>query len=667
MLNSDMAIRHLVRRAVSSVQQDMEGEKLSLPSAPERSEPFQHQPGQPSGDAGPTSSFGARNRYEPIWRALDVDDGQLEGDVEDQLHELHPPQTYYLDESGHRWSTIPCPERCLAYGPGVAGGPCGELLELTVNTVNADRSRIPTGGNNVSLLLRPKDPTLAIGEYKAWSMDCEDGSYKLRYDCSRPGAYYLDVTVNGGHVCGSPFNAVMRPGKVEAQHCIIISGSVVPTSDGASLALPDTAIGLTHELWIETCDSCGNRSYDPCGVFGARPVGAVRVTDVTDCETGVFVVAFTIVAGGPGRLDLLFNAEHIGSSPLWVEVEEPPKAREPAKSHGVLEASAKAQPKDPLMVLEEKEARIRQMTVRLERLKRETDAKARESRRLMTERFQELSEAAERLPEPARRSLQNLAEGHSVAELARMVSEVSREREIYRERNALVWEALHKLNDSWLEVEKQKPETVPGAGQRGASQLWPTEGGGQIPGGPDQKRRADGDWRTWPIPRTRPNMAELFQRGAFAVNRKRNPTPRSAPEESVAKTQPIPSWKLPVALRLPDHLERLKQQVNTPDSESTARSDTVETEMSSRPRRRSVLEVIAQDGQSALSSESSDSYDSVSTIYELPPANRPYRQKTVLQQLADGDFTATLYELPPRKSVLQTLADGDSLDSDDDT
>ncbi|KAF4746072.1 hypothetical protein FOZ62_014739 [Perkinsus olseni] len=492
MLQSDMTLRHLVRRAVSTVQQEMEGEKITSGDLPELGQgEEQQQPNQAPENAAVPASFGARNRYEPV---------QIQG-----LSGHSPRQTFFLDETGRRWSTVPWPERCLAYGPGVAGGLCGEMVELTVNTVNHNRSRIPVGGNNASLLLRPKDPTLSIGEYKAWTMDCEDGSYKLRYDCGRPGYYFLDVTVNGGHVCGSPFDIVMRPGKVEAQCCRIISGSVVPTSDGSSLALPDTAIGLTHELWVETCDACGNRSYDPAGVFGARPVGAVRVTDVTDCETGIFVVAFTIVAGGPGRIDLLYDEQHIGSSPLWVEVEEPPQVREPTQFHGVTETPAKSQPKDALMILEEKEARIRQMTVRLERLKRETDAKARESRRLMTERFQQLAEVADKLPEPARRSLQHVADERSVVKLAKMVSEVSREREVYRERNALLWEALHKLNDSWLEIEGRKAEGE--ALKRGDPSLGLADFDDGIP---DSKERSVGERKkmmNWAIPPSRPSMS----------------------------------------------------------------------------------------------------------------------------------------------------------------
>lgn len=397
------------------------------------------------------------------------------------------------------------------------------MLELTVNTVNHNRYRIPVGGNNVSLLLRPKDVTLAIGEYKAWSMDCEDGSYKLRYDCARPGYYFLDVTVNGGHVCGSPFDVVVRPGKVEAQCCQIISGAVVPTSDGSSLVLPDTAIGVTHELWVETCDACGNRSYDSSGVFGARPVGAVRVTDVTDCETGIFVVAFTIVAGGPGRIDLLYNEEHIGSSPLWVEVEEISKVDQTNSFHGVSKTPVKSEPKDPLMVLEEKEARIRQMTVRLERLKRETDAKARESRRLMTERFQQVAELSDHLPESARQSLTNAAaDQRSVVELAKMVSEVTKEREVYRQRNALLWEALHKVNDSWLRVEgHQGGADMEGDTLNRRDHRRRRGSADSVSGMPNrgvETREASGDRSAkmvWRIPRSRPNMSELFQRGVF--------------------------------------------------------------------------------------------------------------------------------------------------------
>lgn len=83
MLQTDTKLRHLVRRAVTTVQQEMEGEKIpSMP--PEFSQDEgQRLTDQMAANAAVPASFGARNRYEPVWRSISPTDGGLQGDVEE--------------------------------------------------------------------------------------------------------------------------------------------------------------------------------------------------------------------------------------------------------------------------------------------------------------------------------------------------------------------------------------------------------------------------------------------------------------------------------------------------------------------------------------------------------------------------------------------------------
>ena len=153
--------------------------------------------------------------------------------------------------------------QCVAYGVGLQGGTAGVVQVVTILCKDANGQRRHTGGDVVTLSVTTPDDG-AGGSCVGHVVDNGDGSYTASYLPRVASARCkIAAMVNGTHVQGSPFAAVVAPGRTDPSQTECFGRGLYDGTSGAQCAFT-----------IATKDAYGNACHLPGDAF------TVRVTPV---------------------------------------------------------------------------------------------------------------------------------------------------------------------------------------------------------------------------------------------------------------------------------------------------------------------------------------------------------------------------------------------------
>lgn len=105
------------------------------------------------------------------------------------------------------------PSKCLAAGPGIAGGTAGAPSTFTVVAKDSDGRKISLGGAHVKVKV---SPGVGVGgaDQEGIVKDQNDGTYAVTYAVPKRGNYMVHVECNGSPIMGSPFPVFFSAGTV---------------------------------------------------------------------------------------------------------------------------------------------------------------------------------------------------------------------------------------------------------------------------------------------------------------------------------------------------------------------------------------------------------------------------------------------------------------------
>ncbi|WOL14430.1 hypothetical protein Cni_G23210 [Canna indica] len=103
------------------------------------------------------------------------------------------------------------PSKCIAAGPGIAGGTACAPCTFTIVTKDSDSRKIPTGGAQLKVKV---SPGVGVGgpDQEGMVKDQGDGTYTVTYAVPKRGNYMVHVDCNGKPITGSPFPVFFSAG-----------------------------------------------------------------------------------------------------------------------------------------------------------------------------------------------------------------------------------------------------------------------------------------------------------------------------------------------------------------------------------------------------------------------------------------------------------------------
>eukprot|EP00439_Symbiodinium_sp_Y106_P063230 s2120_g9.t1 len=192
---------------------------------------------------------------------------------------------------------------CLAHGPALVGGNCGERMYFIVTTVTSDGHVMKEGGASVTCTVTGRSlMSKTQPEPRPFVEDRQDGTYHIQFVCATPGVYEITACVDGVAL-------PMCPVAVTVACCArFVRG------DGSQRC----KLGGSAEFTIQAMDEFGNLCGEGGARFGVRASAHVRLHEVSDNEDGTYTVSYSIPdwAQGPVKLEVLLDGHPIRGSPL---------------------------------------------------------------------------------------------------------------------------------------------------------------------------------------------------------------------------------------------------------------------------------------------------------------------------------------------------------------
>ncbi|MBA0840996.1 hypothetical protein Goarm_003525, partial [Gossypium armourianum] len=103
------------------------------------------------------------------------------------------------------------PVKCMAAGPGIAGGTACAASTFMVVTRDADERKVQSGGAQIKVRV---SPGVGVGgsEQDGIVKDMGDGTYSVTYVVPKRGNYMVNIECNGKPIMGSPFPVFFSAG-----------------------------------------------------------------------------------------------------------------------------------------------------------------------------------------------------------------------------------------------------------------------------------------------------------------------------------------------------------------------------------------------------------------------------------------------------------------------
>ncbi|CAE7485433.1 abpC [Symbiodinium natans] len=224
---------------------------------------------------------------------------------------------------------------CLAHGPALVGGKCGERMFFIVTTVTSDGQVMKEGGASVTCIVTGRSlMSKTQPEPRPFVEDRQDGTYHIQFVCATPGVYEIAACVDGVALPMCPIAVSVAPGPPSATTTQV-------RGDGSQRC----TLGGSAEFTIQAMDEFGNLCGEGGARFGVRASAHVRLHEVSDNEDGTYTVTYSIPdwAQGPVKLEVLLDGHPIRGSPLMPRIigYVPDKGVEPkAKAQGRVQKGA---------------------------------------------------------------------------------------------------------------------------------------------------------------------------------------------------------------------------------------------------------------------------------------------------------------------------------------
>ncbi|GMJ01791.1 IMMUNOREGULATORY RNA-BINDING PROTEIN [Hibiscus trionum] len=103
------------------------------------------------------------------------------------------------------------PAKCMAAGPGIAGGTACAASTFMVVTKDADGRKVQSGGAQIKVKV---SPGVGVGgsDQEGIVKDMGDGTYTVTYVVPKRGNYMVNIECNGKPIMGSPFPVFFSAG-----------------------------------------------------------------------------------------------------------------------------------------------------------------------------------------------------------------------------------------------------------------------------------------------------------------------------------------------------------------------------------------------------------------------------------------------------------------------
>lgn len=197
---------------------------------------------------------------------------------------------------------------CLAHGPALVGGKCGERLQFTVTTISENGDVMKEGGASVTCMVTGTSlMSKTQPEPRPFVEDMQDGTYNIQFVCATPGSYEINALVDGNKLPMCPIIVHISPGPPSAT-----------TTQVRGEGVQRCTLGGSAEFTIQAMDEFGNLCGEGGARFGVRASAHVRLHEVSDNEDGTYTVTYSVPdwAQGLMKLEVLLDGHPIRGSPL---------------------------------------------------------------------------------------------------------------------------------------------------------------------------------------------------------------------------------------------------------------------------------------------------------------------------------------------------------------
>lgn len=201
---------------------------------------------------------------------------------------------------------------CLAHGPALVGGKCGDRLQFTVTAISEDGDVMKEGGSSVTCIVTGTNlMSKTQPEPRPFVEDLQDGTYHVQFVCATPGSYEISAFVDGNKLPMCPVVIHIAPGSPSAT-----------TTQVRGEGVQRCTLGGSAEFTIQAMDEFGNLCGEGGARFGVRASAHVRLHEVSDNEDGTYTVTYSVPdwAQGPLKLEVLLDGHPIRGSPLMPRI-----------------------------------------------------------------------------------------------------------------------------------------------------------------------------------------------------------------------------------------------------------------------------------------------------------------------------------------------------------
>jgi len=199
--------------------------------------------------------------------------------------------------------------KCVAYGPGLVGGPTHQPAPFTIEARNCYGERINVGGETgwQVTVKAPKNKVLP-----APVMDNNDGTYSVEYLPLDAGTYWIGITLRNKPIQGHPWQPVITRAEADAAKSTVSGPGVEPGNEAGK---------PTHFL-ITAKDSDGNAlptGGDPFVVDIKGPWGAIPST-LKDNQNGTYTADYVPKSVGTYIVSVTLKGANVDKSAYEVHV-----------------------------------------------------------------------------------------------------------------------------------------------------------------------------------------------------------------------------------------------------------------------------------------------------------------------------------------------------------
>jgi filamin len=204
-----------------------------------------------------------------------------------------------------------------ASGPGIEpGNLIDEKTHFTIQARNRIGDPMKTGGDQFKVTVQGPHDSIVDNQLT----DNSDGTYKVEYEPTVPGDHKIEVSLNGVHIVGSPFNVVVERGENAPDPSQFeVFGKGI---EGGDTADPCEFTVVAKNSKGEKLPTGGHAVE--CEVFG--PTGNEIPVKLVDNNDGTYSVSYQPLDPGNHQVDVILRTkiplfyDHIKDSPYTVIV-----------------------------------------------------------------------------------------------------------------------------------------------------------------------------------------------------------------------------------------------------------------------------------------------------------------------------------------------------------